>query len=211
MYIAKTTKVNSTVFEQLINDATSNSGWNTNTIYIKDTKEKIADPNKIKSEYTYLDEAAVKALSLHEGISNGSDSNGGSDAMTLNNCKIVKYEDGGFMKRHADTKHDKEMAGRLIFIPPACISSHKGGTLILYTRPSTYVNQDREQWTIVYLPYGTPHEVTTVSHGTRYSIVCDVSVAGLDDFTLSRLAPEAEGEPESSEEEEDVGPVDDWF
>ncbi len=49
-----------------------------------------------------------------------------------------------------------------------------------------------------FLAFGLSHSVAKVTNGTRYSIVCDVSVKGVSSFDLPK--------PYSSDEECDVGP-----
>jgi len=208
---AKTARIDNDKFLQLIDSKSKSNSWIVNTIYENLTGKAVSDPAKIKSQYTYLDIPTIQELTLHRGIGNkfiGVDPRLIGQKMILHRTKLVKYDQGGFMKRHADNKSSKELAGRLVFIPPAKLKGCKyecGGLTLYYKYQNHHVNQDEEKWTIVFLPYSVPHEVNTVASGTRYSIVCDVSIKGVDTFDLDL------NDNYSDESEDDVGLGFDYF
>lgn len=204
--VSKTTGINSDLFLQLIESAV----WDVNTIYVKNTRRDVADPDKIRSMFYCIKTSDVQGLALQHAISNNFisiDERLKGDDLILHHVKIVKYDKDGFMKRHSDAKYMPEMAGRFIFIPPGSLNGcgFNNGVLTLHYNSMGFkvddpIYQDSEKWTIVFLPYGLSHSVSRVTEGTRYSIVCDVSVKGVSNFSLPSSSSS------SSDEEDDVGP-----
>jgi len=196
------------VNEQDLKDITAKSERKIKTIFDKQTGQATADTVRIKSYTTCLSVDLVHKLKLHSIIGDRlttHDERLDGSNMIFNRTRILMYPKDGFVKKHADNNQRNNYLFRLIFIPPKSYVDWDGGVLICtnpcpYSPPNEF-QQDENNWSVVYLPFGIPHEVTPVTKGERFVVVTDITINGIKNGSFDF---------KMESEEDDIGPGGDF-
>lgn len=190
------------VDEDVFRDLMDAACWQPSTIFVKSTGKKVSGTSMIRSNTCHPTPQAVDDLKLAAAVGDGLtcvDPRLRGDRLMFHNVKAIQYPSGGFVKQHADARHDDSHVGRLILIAPARLAGcrYTGGDLVTALGSHT---QDADKWVAVFVPYTMPHSVSVVTSGCRCVLVCHVSMKDVDQYI-----PPALYNATGSESEDDTG------
>jgi hypothetical protein len=162
---------------------TKDEEWLTKTLYNNTSGQRSNE--KVTAEYLVVDDdklGIVKALgkkltTYERGLTD--------NTLVLNNTRIIKYVKGSYVSRHADKQRAENYVMRIVILPPSNLVPYEGGLLRMYGDENHYVvYADCKEWTVTAIPYGMPHEIEEVTEGTRYALVSDVSIKGVNTYSI---------------------------